>query len=84
MEKVNFESENSEALNSVYADCFRIGHSAYKFVLDFGQFAPDGKEKCFHTRVITGPDTAKMLAETVGRSIKDYEHQFGKILQSDE
>jgi len=84
MEQDKFELENSEALNGVYADCFRIGHSAYKFVLDFGQFAPDGGEKCFHTRVITDPDTAKVLVETVGRSIKDYENQFGRIPQSDE
>ena len=42
MEKDNFESEDDGALNGVYADCFRIGHSAYKFVLDFGQFDSDG------------------------------------------
>ena len=53
-------------------------------MLDFGQFAPDGKEQCFHTRVITDPDTAKALVETVGRSIKEYENQFGRISQSDE
>ena len=79
MEKDNFESEDDGALNGVYADCFRIGHSAYKFVLDFGQFTPDGGGECFHTRVITDPNTAMVLLETVGRSIKDYEHQFGQI-----
>ena len=84
MEQDKFESEDNGALKGVYADCFRIGHSAYKFVLDFGQFAPDGKEKCFHTRVITGPDTAKELVEAMGRFIKDYENQFGRITQSDE
>ena len=84
MEQDKYESEDNEVLNGVYADCFRIGHSAYKFVLDFGQIAPDGGEKCFHTRVITGPDTAKVLVETVGQSIKDYEKQFGRITQSDE
>ena len=84
MEQNNIESEDNEVLNGVYADCFRIGHSAYKFVLDFGQFTPDGGEKCFHTRVITDPDTAKVLVETVGRSVKDYENQFGRIPQSDE
>ena len=84
MEQDNFVSEDNGELKGVYADCFRIGHSAYKFVLDFGQFTPDGGEKYFHTRVITDPDTAKVLVETVGRSVKDYENQFGRISQSDE
>jgi hypothetical protein len=34
--------------------------------------------------VITGPNTAKVLIETVERSIKDYENQFGRIPQRDE
>ncbi len=82
MEQDNFESEDNGALKGVYADCFRIGHSAYKFVLDFGQFTPGGGEKCFHTRVITGPDTAKALVETFGQSILEYEEQFGRINKS--
>ena len=53
-------------------------------MLDFGQFVPDGKEKRFHKRVITGREAAKVLVETVGRSIKNYENQFGRIPQSDE
>ena len=83
MEQDKYESQDNEVLNGVYADSFRIGHSAYKFVLDFGQSTSDGGEKCFHTRVITGPDTAKVLVETVGRKIKDYEHQFGRITHSE-
>lgn len=85
MEQAKYESEDNEVLNGVYADCFRIGHSAYKFVFDFGQVVTNGEEATrFHTRVITGPNTAKVLIETVERSIKDYENQFGRIPQRDE
>ena len=84
METDNFENQDGEELNEVYADCFRIGHSAYKFVLDFGQFASEGEtKKCFHTRVFTGPDTAKAFLETFEQSIRQYEAQFGRITLSD-
>ena len=84
MEKDKYESEDNEVLNGVYADSFRIGHSAYKFVLDFGQFTPDGGKKCFHTRVITDPDTAKAYVEEFGQSIRQYEELFGRIARSEE
>jgi hypothetical protein len=48
-------------------------------VLDFGQFAPDGKEKCFHTRVITGPNTAKDLVEEFDQTIRQHEEEFGPL-----
>ena len=63
-----------------YVDCFRIGHSAYKFFLDFGQFTSESGEKVFHTRVVTGPDIAKALATSFGQSIWEYEEQFGRIV----
>jgi len=36
MEQGKYEIQDNEALNENYADCFRIGPSAYKFVFDFG------------------------------------------------
>ena len=84
MEQDKYENHDNDELKGMYADCFRIGQSAYKIVLDFGQRTPDGKEKYFHTRVIMGPDTAKGLVGTVEQSIKDYENKFGRIPNSNE
>jgi hypothetical protein len=79
MEQDKFESEDSGALNGVYADCFRIGHSAYKFVLDFGQEGPEKPTAIFHTRIVMGPDDAKVFLDTFKEAVRQYEGQFGRI-----
>lgn len=79
MEKEVFEGYSDGTPKAEYADCFRIGYSAHKFVLDFSQMSHQGKGNMFHTRVVTGPDTAKVLVESLRRSIKEYEEKFGRI-----
>ena len=59
-----------------YADAFRIGHSAYKFIFDFGQFTVDRKVKQFHTRIITGPDVAVALEETLRESLEQFKEKY--------
>ncbi len=66
-----------------HADAFRVGHRAYKFVLDFGQLGPDREKSQFHTRVVMGPDDAKAFSETFGQAIEQYEDQYGQINESD-
>jgi len=73
------ESENNGKENGVYADCFRVGHSAYKLVFDFGQSSEGSGSKRFHTRIITGPETAKAFYVTLRESLDQYEEQFGSI-----
>ena len=67
------------ALEGRYANDFQVGHNAFEFVLDFGQFYPEHTERGFHTRIITGPAYAKVLAEILQGSIDQYEHNFGII-----
>jgi hypothetical protein len=62
-----------------YTNSFQVGHSAFEFVLDFGQSRHESKETQFHSRIITGPVFAKALADTLGQSIKQYEETFGMI-----
>ena len=64
-------------LEGRYADAFRIGHSAYKFVLDFGQLGSKSEGTKFHTRVIMGPDVAKNLIEVLEQSLVEHEGEFG-------
>ena len=82
MEQDLFEDDDDGTLKAEYADCFRIGHSAHKFVIDFGQMSHEGQRKKFHTRLITGPVTAQAIAETFARSILEYENKFGRIRTS--
>jgi hypothetical protein len=46
------EVENIQNLEGRYADDFRIGYSAYRFVLDFGQSSLESGKMQFHTRVV--------------------------------
>ena len=66
-------------LEGRYADVFRIGHSAFKFVLEFGQVALGQEATQFHTRVIMAPDNARDFVEMLGQSIRQYEGKFGPI-----
>ncbi len=84
LEEKASETDETQDREGRYADAFRIGHSAYRFVLDFGQFSsPKGKTH-FHTRIIVGPDNARVFIATLEQSLREYEGQFGGITQSDE
>ena len=79
MEQEDLSNFEENEVNGLYADSFRIGHNAYKFVLDFGQCDSKTKSSRFHTRVIMGPDNAKGFLESLGQSIRQYEDNFGQI-----
>ena len=75
--------EDSNGLKGTYADRVRIGHSAYKFVFDFGQYNAEAQKPIFYTRVIMGIDNAKDFLETFERSIRQYEVEYGRIEKGD-
>jgi hypothetical protein len=58
---------------------FKVGHNAFEFVLDFGQFYPENAGAQFHTRIISNPVYTKALLHTLGESIEQYEQTFGAI-----
>ena len=66
-------------LEGRYANYFAVGHNAFEFVLDFGQFYPEGKEAQLYTRIITSPAYATTLLEILRESIDRYEQTFGVI-----
>jgi len=80
------ECENSQeagALEGRYANYFKVGHNAFEFLLDFGQFYPESEQAQLHTRVITSPIYAKALLETLRESLDRYEQTFGAIPKLD-
>jgi hypothetical protein len=73
----------TDQLEGRYANYFKIGHNAIEFLLDFGQFYPEGKEVQLHTRIITSPTYAKALLELLRESIDRYEQAFSAIPKED-
>jgi hypothetical protein len=67
----------NDRLEGKYANYFEVGHNAYEFVIDFGQYYSENEEAELFTRVITGPVYVKELFETLKESIKQYEKKFG-------
>jgi hypothetical protein len=73
------ECQEAQQIEGRYANHFSVGHNAFEFVLDFGQFYPDGGRARVHTRIIISPSYAKAFVETVRASIEQYEGSFGPI-----
>jgi len=75
---------DDEPLEGRYANYVRVGHNAFEFLLDFGQFysegrEPEGREPLMHTRIVTSPTYAKVFLDTIRDSIAQYEATFGPI-----
>jgi hypothetical protein len=62
-----------------YSNYFKVGHNAFEFLVDFGQFYSESKEAHLHTRIITSPAYVKSLLETLRESVEQYEQTFGAI-----
>jgi len=62
-----------------YANFAEIGHNAYEFVFDFGQVWLDGEAAHVYIRVITSPDTAERLYESLNEALLKYRDKFGTI-----
>lgn len=62
-----------------YANHFKIGHNAYEFVIDFGQYYSETGKARLCARIITNPCYVKSLFETLRESIERYEENFGPI-----
>lgn len=72
-------SKDVEQIEGRYANYFEVGHNAFEFLFDFGQFYPKNQRAQIHTRIITNPVYAKALLETLQESIDWYEQAFGTI-----
>jgi hypothetical protein len=79
MEPAQEASRDSKKLEGRYSNYFKVGHNAFEFVLDFGQFYSGNQEPQLHTRIITGPIYVKGLLETLRESVERYEKSFGPI-----
>lgn len=60
---------------ALYANYFNIGHNAYEFLIDFGQFCPERDDVTLHTRIVFGPVHARVLAELLSAALQQYEKE---------
>ncbi len=70
---------SGDKLEGRYANYFKVGHNAFEFLLDFGQYYQGADRGHLHTRIITNPSYAKALLETLHEAISQYETTFGQI-----
>ena len=73
------KDKQHERIRTVYSNIVRIGHSPYEFMLDFGQFQPEGKRAFMDVRIITSPPHAKAILKALKDNIARYEERYGKI-----
>jgi len=83
MEHESEDSQDTGALEGRYANYFKVGHNAFEFLLDFGQFYPESEKAQLHTRIVTSPIYAKALLEIIRESLDRYEQTFGAIPELD-
>jgi hypothetical protein len=76
--------QDASPLEGRYANCFKVGHNAFEFILDFGQLYTKDEEPKMHTRIITSPVYVKAFLETLRDSVDQYEHSFGAILKQED
>jgi len=67
-------------LQGRYANCFRVGHNAFEFMLDFAQSASDNRVAKVHTRIIINPVYARSFLELLRDAIEQHERSFGRVV----
>ena len=72
------QAEPPASPKGVYANYFEVGHTAFEFVLDFGQRYGTVAAPC-HTRIVTSPVYAQALLETLRESLEQYVAAFGPL-----
>ena len=76
-------SEEAKPLEARYANYFQVGHNAFEFLLDFGQFAEGGGEPQINVRIVTYPVYVKFLLTTLAQAVATYERDYGAIPEPD-
>jgi hypothetical protein len=64
---------------AAYANYFEVGHNAFEFLIDFGQYQPEADAVIMHSRMATGPVHAKLLAGLLSDAVARFEAEHGPI-----
>ncbi|MGD9096457.1 MAG: DUF3467 domain-containing protein [Desulfobacterales bacterium] len=75
----NKSFSSKKKIEGSYANYFKVGHNAFEFVIDFGQYYTGTEEAELCHRIVTGPVYAKKLLKILEQSVQQYESAFGMI-----
>jgi len=68
--------KSGRVVRALYANYFEVGHTAFEFVIEFGDtFAT--KPRTSHTRIVISPVYAQELLDVLERAVRRYERRFG-------
>lgn len=67
---------STKVAKGLYANYFEVGHTAFEFVIEFGDTYANTPGAC-HTRIVTSPVYAAALLDLLGRAVRRYESRFG-------
>lgn len=71
-------AKTSPPAKGSYANYFEVGHTAFEFVLEFGERYAGRQTPC-HTRIVTSPTYAHALLTTLSKALDEYQDQFGNV-----
>ena len=84
MNAETFGRERQEGPEWYYANCIRVGHNAFKFMMDFGQMQENASTAKFEVRIVGDPPFAKSLWRMLGEAIAEYESTFAAIRERED
>lgn len=67
---------SARVARALYANYFEVGHTAFEFVIGFGDTYATTPRTC-HTRIVTSPVYALELLDVMERAVRRYESRFG-------
>ena len=65
-----------------YANYFEVGHTAFEFVLDFGEAYTGTEASPCHTRIVTSPVYMIALLDVLKKSVAEFQSEFGLITET--
>jgi hypothetical protein len=66
---------------AIYANYCEVGHNAFEFLIDFGQFRPEAEMVRVHSRIVAGPVVAKLFARLLAEAVGRFEEAHGVIVE---
>ncbi len=69
-------SQGAPQSKGLYANYFEVGHTAFEFVLDFGETYSGKEASPCHTRIVTSPIHARALLETLQKAVEQYDASY--------
>ncbi|HSG29871.1 MAG TPA: DUF3467 domain-containing protein [Candidatus Krumholzibacterium sp.] len=70
---------DEKAAEGIYSNFVLAGNTPAEFILDFARMLPGLKKAKVLSRIIMTPQSAKSLLQVLGRTIQQYETNFGEI-----